>query len=369
MDLASGSSSVEIGVGDIDIGRATSVAKEFGANAYKVDIANIDQLATILRRYDAVVNASWYEFNLHVMKACFKAGCNYDDLGGLFHTTREQLALDKDARKSGISAVVGGGESPGITNVMAKLCAKDLSTIERVKIYAGAREWPRQKNYADLSFPFSISTIIDEYSKKPVEFLNGKFVEVPPISGEGRIRFPNPVGVNTVHYSIHSETATLPFTLGKGVRNVEFKLGMSQAMIDALRSLISMGLASKEKISIKGISISPMEFLVRFFSLTKPGESKSERFVCLRSVLAGTKGRRRMRVNADLICGPNKKMGLNNATAFLTGTSASIFAQLLAEGKILEKGVIAPETAVDPETFVAELKKRGVSISKEASSS
>jgi lysine 6-dehydrogenase len=369
MDLAlsSANNGIEIGIGDIDFERARAVAKKYKGNPVKVDITKSDDFVKALRGYDAVVNASWYEFNLQVMKACFKAGCDYNDLGGLFHTTQKQLALDSEAKKAGISAIVGGGESPGITNVMARFCAEDFDSIDDVAIYAGAKERPKQKSYSDLVFPFSVSTVIDEYSKNPVEFLKGKFVELPPLSGTEQIKFPEPVGVNTVHYSIHSEPATLPFTLGRGVRNVEFKLGVSEAMFDTLRPLIDMGFVSEEKIPINGTAISPKEFLVNFFNKMKPaGGTESDRFVCLRAVVSGSKGRKKKAmVKADLICGPKKKFGLNNATAYLTGTAGSIFGQLLARGKVREKGVIAPESALDSAIFISELEKRKVRISKE----
>jgi saccharopine dehydrogenase-like NADP-dependent oxidoreductase len=372
MDLAhSGakSNNIEIGIGDIDIERSKSVAKKYHGKAVKVDITKSDEFVEAIHGYDVVVNASWYEFNIQVMKACFKARCDYNDLGGLFHVTQKQLGLNSEARRVGISAIVGGGESPGITNVMAKFCAEDLDSVEDVAIYAGARERRRQKGYSDLGFPFSVSTVIDEYSKKPVEFLNGKFVELPPLSGSEQIRFPEPVGMNTVHYSIHSEPATLPFTLGNGVRNVEFKLGISEVMYEALKPLIDMGFVSEEKIPINGTAISPKEFLVSFFNKMKPARSnESERYVCLRSVVAGlTRGKRKKtRVKADLVCGPRKKLGLNNATAYLTGVAGSIFGQLLASDKVRGKGVIAPELAVDPSLFLSELKTRGILVSKQS---
>jgi lysine 6-dehydrogenase len=370
MDLARSGlkNGMQIGIGDIDLERAKTIATQYeNAQAFKTDVNKPEDLASALKDYDAVVNATWYEFNTQVMKACFQAHCDYTDLGGLFHMTRKQLALDKEAKEAGVSAIVGGGESPGITNVMAKLCADDLSTIGRVAIYAGARERPRQKSYSDLSFPFSVSTVIDEYSKSPVEFLNGKFVELPPLSGSEQVEFPKPVGINTVHYSIHSEPATLPYTLGKGVKNVEFKLGISEAMVSALRPLIEMGFVSEEKIPVNGSAISAKEFVVSFFNKTKPAESaNSERFVSLKTVVSGTKGRKRAKIQAQLVSGPNKKMGLNNATAHLTGTAGSIFGQLLAGDRVNEKGVIAPESAVDPRVFLSELEIRGIHVIKKS---
>lgn len=212
-------------------------------------------------------------------------------------------------------------------------------------------------------FPFSVSSVIDEYSKNPIEFINGRFKEVPPLSGEEKIEFPKPIGVNRVHYSIHSEPATLPFTLRKGVKNVEFKLGVSDAMFNALRPLIEMGLISEEKIPVNGSSITSKDFIVSFFNKTKPAENvEPERFVSLRTVVSGSKGRTKRKVKADLICGPNKRFGINNATAYLTGTAGSIFGQLLAMGKVRDKGVVAPESSVYPSVFLDELLVRGIHV-------
>jgi lysine 6-dehydrogenase len=364
MDLARHGGGVEIGIGDIDLERAKSVAQRCGGEACKVDVQKVDDVSSTIRGYNAVVNASWYEYNLHVMRACLAAGCDYNDLGGLFHMTRKQLALDKETKKAGISAIVGGGESPGITNMMARMCAEKLDQVKDVKIYAGARESPKQRGYSDLVFPFSVSTVIDEYSKKPVEYLNGKFVELPPLSGSEQIEFPKPVGVNTVHYSIHSEPATLPFTLGKSVRNVEFKLGVSEVMFNALHPLIEMGFVTEDLIPINGSSISTKEFVVNFFNKTKPPSKdiESSRTVSLRTIVKGTRGRRKSKVQADLLCTPRKDLGLSNATAYLTGLAGSIFGLELARGHVKEKGVIAPESAVNTSIFSSELSSRRVHV-------
>ena len=140
-DLIHTRKDVELGVGDMHVDRAQELVKEAGlGQAFKVEVTDLESLSSILQKYEAVVNATWYENNLHVMKACLKAGCNYNDLGGLFHETRKQLALDSEAKTRGISAVVGGGESPGITNVMCALAAEGLASVESVKVYAGAKE-------------------------------------------------------------------------------------------------------------------------------------------------------------------------------------------------------------------------------------
>ncbi len=272
----------------MDLERAAELAAsdpQRSARPYKVDVTDIDELSSILEKYDAVVNATWYENNLHVMRACLNAGCHYNDLGGLFHMTRKQLLLDEEAKSRGISVIVGGGESPGITNVMCALAAEGMTGVESVKIYAGAKETGQNR---ELVFPFSISTVIDEYTKRPVEYVNGKYTEVAPLSGDEVVNFPEPVGENVCHYSIHSETATLPATIGKGVRNVEFRLGISEKMVKTLTPLLETGMLSDEpKIPVDGQTISPRDFVISFFNSKAQNVKELERWVALKVVVMG----------------------------------------------------------------------------------
>jgi lysine 6-dehydrogenase len=360
-DLIHTRKDVELGIGDMYLDRAQELVKEAGlGQAFKVEVADLESLSSILYKYEAVVNATWYESNLHVMKACLKAGCNYNDLGGLFHVTRKQLALDSEAKSRGISAVVGGGESPGITNVMCMLAAEGLGSVESVKIYAGAKE---TSNNTGLVFPFSVSTVIDEYSRSPVEFLNGEYVEVQPLSGDEEVRFAEPVGKNVCHYSIHSEPATLPTSIGRGVTNVEFRLGVSEKMVRTLSPLIEIGMTSEErKVPINGQFVSPKEFLVSFFNVNNSNGESLERWVALKAVVSGISGGKKCVVSCDLVSAPGTD-GFKNATAYLTGVAGSIFGQYLAEDKV-KKGVMAPELAIDPREFSKELGKRGIGITK-----
>jgi len=296
------------------------------------------------------------------MRACFKAKCNYNDLGGLFHVTRKQVELDADAKTAGVSAVVGGGESPGITNVMCALAAEEMVSVESVKVYAGARDTGSREK---LIFPFSASTVIDEYTKKPVEYLDGVYTEMPPLSGEENITFSDPVGSNVCHYSIHSEPATIPKSIGRGVKTVEFRLGISERMMRTLKSLIEIGLLSEErKIPIDGDMVSPRDFIVSFFNSSSQSGEELERWVALKTVVTGIiAGGRKCKASCDLVSEPGS-YGFKNATAYLTGVAGSIFGQYLAEGKVA-KGVVAPELAMKASEFMDELGKRGIAVTKQ----
>ena len=86
------------------------------------------ELAKLLRGCDVVVNCTQYNWNLDVMRAALAARVNYMDLGGLYHMTKKQFALDRDFRRIGRLAIAGMGGAPGITNVMARALADPLGS-------------------------------------------------------------------------------------------------------------------------------------------------------------------------------------------------------------------------------------------------
>src|SRR5260221_12566987 len=100
----------------------------------QVDLKDRVALVALLRDADACVNATVYYTNLAVMEACLEAHTHYTDMGGLFHTTREQLKLHDRFAAAGISAVLGMGTAPGIPNIHSRYAAARLDTSENIPI-------------------------------------------------------------------------------------------------------------------------------------------------------------------------------------------------------------------------------------------
>ncbi|MGO9644055.1 MAG: saccharopine dehydrogenase family protein [Candidatus Bathyarchaeia archaeon] len=353
-------------IGDFDTSRARDLALSIGSDKIrtkKVDATRHEDLVNAIRGSDVLINAIWYEHNLDVMKAAISAGVHYNDLGGLFHMTKKQLELNDQARESNVTAVLGGGESPGITNVLVALCAENLDTVEAIRIRVGGREISESKSNQTL-FPFAVSTVFDEYSKSPVMYLDGEFREMPPLSGEEEVTFPQPVGINRCHYSIHSEIATLPISY-EGVRNVDFKLGMSEKTFKAIKPLIDAGLADTSPIDLKGIKISPREYAIAYLT-SRVSNEEPVRCVALRTEVSGKKEGRSSTIIATLVGEPSEEFRVKNATGLLTGIGASIVAQLLADGTINRRGAFAPEACISPGPFIEELAKRSLKVEVKA---
>jgi saccharopine dehydrogenase-like NADP-dependent oxidoreductase len=364
-DLLDSEEVARVVVGDIDTTRADAFAKNTGSRKVsitRVDLTNHQNLVNTITGSDALINATWYEYNVDVMKAVIEAKVHYVDMGGLFHVTRKQLELDTEVKKAGITAVLGAGESPGITNVMCACSAKEMDSVEAVRIRVGGREISKLDN-GKLVFPFAVSTIFDEYSKPPIMFLEGKFEQVKPLSGDEEVTFPDPVGNQQCHYSIHSEIATIPLNF-KGVRHVDFKLGISAGILRAVKPLLEAGMASAEPINVREHQISPRDFAIALLT-ARAANVDPARHVALRTEVTGTKnGRRTMQVR-EIVQGPSESVGIRNATALLTGIGASITAQLIVRKQIDQIGAVAPESCIPIEIYLKELEKRKIRMTIE----
>ena len=86
---------------------------------------------------DAMINATQHFWNITVMHAAAASGVHYTDMGGLFHVTRQQVELDEEFKKAGVTAVVAMGGAPGVTNILARYGAERLDTIEEAHAFCG----------------------------------------------------------------------------------------------------------------------------------------------------------------------------------------------------------------------------------------
>ncbi len=353
-DLSENPEVDEVVIADIDLGKAKAYVKEAGLQKVltrKVDITDHPKLVKALRGIDVVANASWYEFNVAVMKAALETHSHYLDLGGLYHVTKKQLKLDQNFKKAGITAILGIGASPGITNVLAGLGARRLESVEEVHIRTGAK--------GGGGFAYSAKTILDEVTMNPVVYEKAEFKELEPLSGKERYRLPSPVDEVDGFYSIHSELATLPFTI-KNVKTVTFRVGFSPALIQKVNVLSELGLLNENTIQIKGIRISPKSFLYNYLTTLQAPSSLDE----LKSLQVELKGRKEgaeKRLVFETVVRSSEKWNLR-ATAIWTGVPAAIAAHWLGKGKVEVKGVVPPEVGLEPEEFLKELAKRDIRI-------
>ncbi len=351
-------------VADYDQAKAQALAKELKTPKFCfIDVTKKESLTTALHGAFAVINCCPYAFNLNVMDAALKARCHYVDLGGLFHMTKQQLKLHLRFKQAGIIAVLGMGASPGITNLLAAHAAHQLDEVTEIHIRLGSKDATRYESLPALPISYSLKTILEEFSKAPALYTNGKLTFVEPMSGANPFAFPRPVGLRRPFFTLHSELATLPQSFrDKGVKEVSFKIAFDDDFVTKVRFLRDLGLAQEEPITVHGTKISPLLLTDKVAMSQKPakrvGPVKQHEIV--RAIVKGYRNRSKCTVVIDCHTTGIAKWGVGSDAN--TGCPPAIAVRLIAEGKTAARGALPPEKIFSPLDFFAHLKPRGMWI-------
>jgi saccharopine dehydrogenase-like NADP-dependent oxidoreductase len=326
----------------------------------QIDVRDFKRLRDLIRGADAVLSAIDYAYNLPVLTACIQERVHYADLGGLFHMTRTLMALSDEAEAAGITAIMGMGGTPGITNLLARLAVDQLERVESIKVQLGCSD--AKPSTAPLVAPYSIRTILDEFTKSPQVFQDGKWLPQEPLSGQEELEFPAPVGRASAVYSLHSECATFPISFrDKGIRHVSFKIAFPGDFLAKLKFLVDLGFGSNEPIQVQGVEVSPREVLARLLEIA-PGEPvEPQDCDVLRVLVTGEAGGQRLEICNQVVALPYRGWSIS-AGALDTGVPLAIAGRMLARGEITRRGCHGPEICVPAAPFFQELARYGMHV-------
>jgi saccharopine dehydrogenase-like NADP-dependent oxidoreductase len=358
-DLARSDGVDEVRIVDLDEEGARALAGRLG-DWVRVG-PSADAFADSLREADGVINAASHRLNLEIMEACVEVGAHYADLGGLFHWAVRQYELDEAFRVDGLAAAFSMGSAPGLTNMLAAAACERLDTVEAIEIVdafiPGRRPDPRDPYVP----PYAASTIIEEFTADAAVFLDGELRLLPADSGAKVYEFPE--GSAECVYTIHSEPATLPRSYaGKGLRRVEWRLGLPPLDVERLRSFVASGLASTEPVRVGDVEVAPREVLVAVLmrqARTVAAPPDPDAVEWFRVIVTGTRGDELATLVAELRAAERAEWEAG-AGATVTGVPPSIAIQMLCRGERLRDGVGGPEAMLPVQPFFAELARRGL---------
>jgi saccharopine dehydrogenase (NAD+, L-lysine-forming) len=291
-------------------------------------------------------------------------------LGGLFHTTKRQLELDSEFKKAGITAIVGMGGVPGVSNVMARWAVDRLDSVDTIHIRDGWRDFTA--NAPRFVVTWSIQTLTDEFKQNAMIFENGVYKEVSPLTMAETVVLPSPIGEVEMFTTLHSELATFPTSFGdKGVRNVDWKEGSVKGWEQDYRLLVALGLTDEDAIQFDNASISPRQFFLKLLASKNlfgyPENVAPDDWECSRVEVVGKKSGKPIQLQLDVLYSAKKEWKMSCAQ-YGVGIPASIAAQMLGDGRIERVGVLSPENCVDPPEFFRELAQRDIPVNIRAPS-
>ena len=325
----------------------------------KIDVKDRKAVEKVLEDADGCISAVPYYHNLEITEAAIKTKTHMTDMGGNEQVVRDQMGLDEDAKKAGISIIPDCGMGPGLTGSLAAYGIHVLDEAQDVYIWdGGLPQNPTQPwNY---KVTFHINGLTNEYDGEATFIREGKVVNLPTFTEHEILNFP-PLG-ELEAFVTSGGTSTAILTYDGKLRTYQNKTLRYPGHFEQFRAYKLLGLFDQKSFSLEGIKITPRDF---FHALLEPKIRAEEAFrdICLLRVLVkGKKGGRPHEFKADIVDRYDEKTGFTSMQR-LTGWHAAIMLEMAVLGRA-QKGVHGLETAVDPAEFMGEIKKRGIEMTE-----
>jgi len=349
-------------IADVDLERARDVARRVGSakiSPRRSDAGNYRQMVALMRGHDAAVSCVVYHFNVQLAQAAVEARVNFCDLGGNNDVVAAELALDEAARAAGINIIPDCGLAPGMVSILTARGAACFEHLEVIHIRVGGLPQNPQPplNYQIV---FSVEGLINEYVERARVIRRGQIMEVDSLTEIERLDFPPFGQMEAFHTS--GGTSTLPESFLGRVEELDYKTIRYPGHCEKFKTMVDLGLASSDAITVDGVSIRPRRVLAELLSQRLPAGEPD--VVLVRIEFRGVLEGKPQTLRYEIIDRFDEQTGLS-AMMRTTAFPASIVAQMMARGEIEQNGAIPQERCVPPEVFVQELAKRNIHISEQ----
>ena len=337
-------------------GRAIATAA-LDADDVKATVALIQSF-----KPDLVINVALPYQDLPIMDACLHAGVHYLDTANYEppnHAKFEyswQWAYRERYAKAGLTALLGSGFDPGVTNVFCAYAQKHLfDTIETIDIL--------DANAGDHGYPFATNfnpeINIREITQRGRYWEDGEWKETDPLSVKQVYDYPV-VGPKDSYLLYHEELESLAKNI-KGLRRIRFFMTFSERYLTHLRVLENVGMTRIDPIDFQGRKVVPIQFLKALLPDPASLGPRTKGKTCIGCEITGMKDGKRRKVFIYNVCDHQECYAevKSQAISYTTGVPAAIGGMMVASGHWKKPGVWNMEE-MDPDPFMAELNRRGL---------
>lgn len=312
---------------------ARAATEALGVRVVEQDpLGDAARLSALMASTRIVANLAgpYYKTGFTVLDAAIAAGTDYLDICDDADITVPILSRDAAAKAAGVTAIIGLGSTPGVSNILIRLAVDYLGTAEDVEI-----AW-----LVDAKDMTEAATRHFWHCFNPVDFDGG----VHPVSLPGELEaktvdFPGAVGRHTVVRLAHPEPLTVPRFLPVK-RAVNYG---ALAPLDAQAVAAAMAAVADEQ--QPGADPRQTDALVKAF------QHFLQRFADGPRIGSGLQID--VHTNGD---GLRYASGADTSMEEATGVPAAAGLLMIVDGQAPRGGVFAPE-ALSPADFFAALRR------------
>ncbi len=349
----------------------------------QVDADNKDEVVALIRGYqpELVMNIALPYQDLAIMEACLECRVNYMDTANYEPENIEepawraayekrckeqgfsayfdyswQWAYRKKFEEAGITALLGSGFDPGVTQAYCAYALKhEFDVIETIDIldcnggdhgYAFATNFNPEINLREVSAPGSY-------------WENGRWIEVPAMSIK-RVYDFDQVGTKDMYLLHHEEIESLAKNI-PGVKRIRFFMTFGQSYLDHMRCLEDVGMLSTTPITYEGKEIVPIQFLKALLPDPASLGPRTKGKTNIGCIFTGKKDGKDKTYYLYNVCDHQacyQEVG-SQAISYTTGVPAMIGAMMLLTGKWNKPGVFTVEE-FDPDPYMEALNRWGL---------
>lgn len=332
-----------------------------------IDASQAASVTALCRQHEIthVLNAVDPRFVMPIFDGAFAAGAHYLDMAMSLSTPHperpyeltgiklgdEQFAKQEDWEAAGLLALVGIGVEPGLSDVFARYAEDELfDTIDELGVRDGANLVVAGYDFAPS---FSIWTTIEECLNPPVIYEKDRgWYTTAPFSEPEVFDFPEGIGpVECVNVE-HEEVLLMPrWTKAK---RVTFKYGLGDEFIEVLKVLHKLGLDRTDKVSVKGVEVSPRDVVAACLPDPATLGDKMSGKTCAGVWVTGTGKDGAPRSTYLYHVADNEQTMAeygSQAVVWQTAINPIVALELLAEGRWSGTGILGPE-AFDARPFL-----------------
>jgi lysine 6-dehydrogenase len=359
-DMARSTEVETVTLADTDAKRAKEAASRLNkllkskkVRPAQVDASKESAARKLMRGHAAVLSAVPYFYNLGLCKAAIDAGCHFADLGGNNTVVRQELKLEKQARKKNVAIAPDCGLSPGMASILGgELLNRLGGKADAIEIYVGGLpiEPKRPFNY---QLVFSVEGLINEYVEPCRILRKGKLTTIEPLSEPEVFIMAGFPPLDAFHTS--GGTSTMPETFQGKVGECFEKTIRYQGHFPIIRALYDLGLFSSKAMKVGKQEIVPRHLMTKIFEDKFAG---NEPDVTILRVEGHLKDRVVSFTVVDRYDPKTKMTSMMRTTAW----PAAIVLQMLASGVIEKRGAVLQETDVPASLFISEMGKRGIQV-------
>lgn len=338
----------EVVVADLDLERAAAFADAVGdkATPAHLDASDDASLDKVLGGCDAVLNTvgPFYEFGVPILAAAIRNGAHYFDINDDWEPTLEMLELSADAAAANVTAIIGLGASPGVSNLLAVKAMEGLDSVDTVITGWGIGHDAKAAANASTGSGDGPSAALLHWLHQCSGTIrvhrDGKAADVKPLE-EREIDYPG-FGVARAWSVGHPEAVTLP-----RVRDVRESVNVMVGSAEIIEILRAFGAAiDRGELSVHEAGA---RMAAGDFPEIEPNDSPLDGtyLPAMFAHATGEKGGQAVRQAATILALPPSGMGGATGVPLACGLAE------LNAGRLARHGVFAPEEILDADAYLA----------------